>query len=192
MGSDAEIRMEFTREKHARWAMHVAEEIIKLIFAMDSPEEYPWVEEADSLPSLSQQYLQYRHLAGAIDYYVNHGAGPWLYTSALDWLKRKRTVLSLERCADIQRATDFESNYDFFPQLCLAFILRFPQVPFKAYFRFEVTVSGAVQLLRVAYDGYVVRVQNKSGMRPFDEQDWDGVPVLLYRVKDGAFVRENL
>ena len=191
MGVTTEIRLEFTKEKHARWAMHVAEEMIKLIFAERSPGEFPWVEEADELPSLSQQYLQYRHLAGAIKYYVNQGPGPWLYTSALDWLKRKRTVLSLERCADIQSSTGFESDYDFFPQLCLAYILRFPQVPFKAYFRHEMTVTGAVQLLRINYDGAVVPVQEKNGMFPFNEEDWDDVPVLVYRVVDSAFVKQE-
>ena len=191
MGVTAEIRIEFTKEKHARWAMHVAEEMIKLIFAMSTPGEFPWVEEADSLPSLSRQYLQYRHLAGAIEYYVNRGAGPWLYSSALDWLKRERTVLSLERCADIQGFTGFESDYDFFPQLCLACILRFPQVPFKAFFRYEMTVSGAVQLIRADYDGAVIHVQEKNGMLPFDEKDWDDVSVLTYRVTDGAFVKQE-
>jgi hypothetical protein len=167
--------------------MHVAEEMIKLIFALRSPGEFPWVEEADSLPSLSQQYLQYRHLAGAIEYYVNHDTGPWLYTSALDWLKRKRTMLSLERCADIQGFTGFKSDYDFFPQLCLAYILRFPQVPFKAYFRYEMTVSGAVQLIRADYDGAVIHVQEKNGMLPFNETNWEDVPVHIYRVADSAF-----
>ena len=191
MGATTEIRIEFTKEKHARWAMHVAEEMIKLIFAMESPEEFPWVQEADSLPSLSSQYLQYRHLAGAIEYYVNQGPGPWLYTSALDWLKRERTVLSIERCADIQKYTCFESDYDFFPQLCLACILRFPQVPFRAYFRHEMTVTGAVQLLRVDYDGTTARVQVKNGMFPFNESDWDDVPVRVYRVTDSAFVKQE-
>ena len=190
MGVTSEIRITFTKEKHARWAMHVAEEMIKLIFAGRSPEEFPWVNEADTLPSLSWQYLQYRHLAGAIDYYVNRRT-PWLYSSALDWLKRNRTVLSLERCADIQGFTGFESDYDFFPQLCLAYILRFPQVPFQAFFRYEMTVSGSVQLLRVDYDGETAHVLEKFGVLPFDENDWESVPVRNYRVEDGRFVKQE-
>ena len=188
MGCTTRIRLVFTKEKHARWAMHVTEEMIKLIFAMESPEEYPWVQEADSLPSLSRQYLQYRQLAGAIKFQTGHSM---LYTTALDWLKRNRTEVVIERCADIQRSTGFESDYDFFPQLCLACILRFPQVPFRAYFRHEMTVSGAVQLLRVNYDGTAAHVQEKNGEWPFDESDWGSVPVRDYRVADGAFVRQE-
>ena len=53
------------------------------------------------------------------------------------------------------------------------------------------TVSGAVQLIRADYDGAVIHVQEKNGMLPFDEKDWDDVSVLTYRVTDGAFVKQE-
>ena len=121
MGCTSRIWMWFPKEKHARWAMHVAEEMIKLIYA---PEDLPWVPEADKCPSLSQRYLAYRHEAAALDLDPSH--------TALEWLRRDRTMLIIERCADVMRFSGVECTDDLFPQLCYAYALRFPQVPIQA------------------------------------------------------------
>ena len=63
--------------------MLLAEEMIKLIFALQSHDQFPWIKEADLLPSLSQQYLQYRHLAGYKQF--THGISP-------SWVLNKKGV----------------------------------------------------------------------------------------------------
>ena len=178
MGSTAEVRMSFARERHARWAQHVAEEIIKLLYA---PEDLPWAEEADRCPSLSQRYLEFREYASQLDPLEEN---PYC---ALAWIERKRTELVIERCQDIAGWAGIDDKEEFFPQLCFAYALRFPQVSFDAVYRYEMTVSGAVQLIRMHYDGKVMHVREISGMSPFDEDDWSRARVCDYAAEDGVF-----
>ena len=159
MGVTAQIEMCFPKEKHARWAMHVAEELLRTAYA---PPDLPWVSEAKKCCSLSAQYLAYRHEAAALD-----------------------------RCQDIARTADMEDPEALFPQLLCAYILRFPQVPFTAHWRIEMTVSGDIQLLRAAYDGMLLHVQEKRGMRPMDEEDWSGVAAEDYAAKDGLLWKKT-
>lgn len=188
LGCTVEIYMRFAKEKHARWAYHVAEDMIKLIYA---PEELPWVREADQCASLSEQYLKYRKDIEELDLHperrIRHLKSD---LCALDWLERRRTVLAIDRCADISRCDSFEDAFDFFPQLCFACALRFPQVSFTASHRYEMTVSGSIRCVRAVYDGAVIRVEEISGERPFDEQDWNHAKLSEYAVKDGAFAKE--
>lgn len=181
MGAESELVMKFPREKHARWAMHVAEEMLKVDYA---PEELPWVEEADKCPSLSARYLAYRQEAAA---YRLDTRG-----TALEWLRRFRNKIYIDRCQDISRWTSIEGPEEFFPQLCFAYALRFPQVPFTARYRYEMTVSGAIQLLRVQYDGAVMQMQIKTGMQPMDEDDWSGEQVVSFVAEDGMFVKKSV
>ena len=180
MGCTSSIWMWFPKEKHARWAMHVAEEMIKLVYA---PGDLPWVPEADKCPSLSQRYLAYRQEAAALDLDPRH--------TALEWLRRHRTMLIIERCQDIMRFSGIECTEDLFPQLCYAYALRFPQVPFLALYRHEMTVTGAIQLIRMRYDGAVMHAQLRSGMWPMDEEDWSNTPVCDYAAVDGVFVKQK-
>ena len=180
MGCTSEIRMRFPREKHARWAMHVAEELLKVVYA---PSELSWVEDAKRCPSLSARYLAYRQEAAAYELDIRH--------TALEWLKRRRTMLFIERCQDIARWDSFESPEALFPQLCCAYVLRFPQVPFTAFYRHEMTVTGALLLYRVQYDGAVLHVQEKNGMWPMEEDDWTKDWVDDYAVEDGVLVKKN-
>lgn len=180
MGTTAEIEMCFPKEKHARWAMHVAEEMLKVAYA--SP-DLPWVEEAASCPSLSARYLAFRHEAA--EYPLDRR-----YT-ALEWLRRFRNKLFIDRCQDIAGWTGIDDPEDLFPQLCFAYALRFPQVPFAARYRYEMTVSGAIQLIRVQYDGTVMHIRVKTGMLPMDEDDWSNELIHDYRVEGGAFVRKG-
>ena len=180
MGCTSRIWMWFPKEKHARWAMHVAEEMIKVVYA---PAELPWVEEADQCPSLSARYLAYRREAAAFDLDPSH--------TALAWLRRQRTMLIIERCQDILRWTGIESEEDLVPQLWYAYALRFPQVPFTALYRHEMTVSGAIQLIRAQYDGSVMHFQEKSGIWPMDEDDWSGEPFYDYIAVDGVFRKKE-
>ena len=186
MGSTAEIRMHFPKEKHARWAMHVAEEMIKLIYApqMVDPEQEQWIRAADFCPSLSQRYRKFRHHAAKLD---PQEAYRFVLHTALDYLRRDRTWLAIDRCADVAGWSSFSDGEDLFPQLCFAYALRFPQVPFEAFFRYEMTVSGALQLFRAVYDGSVLHVQQKAGEWPMDETDWTDQPVTDYIARDGVF-----
>ena len=97
MGVTSRIILRFPREKHARWAMHVAEEMLKVVYA---PKDLPWVEAARTCPSLSSRYLEYRQEAAAYDLDIRH--------TALEWLRRVRTNLVIERCQDIARWDSFE------------------------------------------------------------------------------------
>ena len=179
MGCTSRIWMWFPKEKHARWAMHVAEEMIKLIYAEIDREGPPWVAEAEKCPTLSQRYLKYRHEAAAYPLDPDR--------TALEWLSRNRTMLTIERCQDICRFTGIESEEDLVPQLFYAYALRFPQVPFTALYRHEMTVTGALQLIRMQYDGAVMHVQEKNGEWPMDEDDWSGEYAYDYVATDGIF-----
>ena len=180
MGVTSRIWMRFPRERHARWAMHVAEELLKVAYA---PSDLPWAEEARSCPSLSAAYLAWRREAAAYELDKRH--------TALEWLRRERTAICIERCQDIARWDSFEDPEALFPQLCCAYILRFPQVPFNALYRHEMTVSGALLLYRVWYDGAIAHVQTKQGMWPLEEDDWSGEWVDDYVAGDGVFVRKT-
>ena len=157
--------------------MHVAEEMIKLIYAEMDRDGPSWVREAEQYPTLSQQYLAFRHEAAAYPLDPDR--------TALEWLRRYRTMLCIERCQDISGWETFEHPEALFPQLCCAYVLRFPQVPFTALYRHEMTVSGALLLYRVQYDGAVLHVQKKEGMWPMDEDDWSGVAVCDYTAASG-------
>ena len=182
MGVTSRIWMRFQKEKHARWAMHVAEEIIRLCYA-PRLQGIPWAEKAAEIPSLSQRYLAYRKELAGLNLAPEH--------TALEWLRRERTLLFAERCQDIARWDSFEDPEALFPQLCCAYILRFPQVPFTALYRHEMTVSGALLLYRVQYDGTVIHVQEKNGMWPMNEDDWSSEYVYDYMIMNGDFVRKT-
>ena len=64
LGCTVEIYLHFTKEKHARWAYHVAEDMIKLLYA---PTELPWVQEASNRASLSERYLNYQQYIKELD-----------------------------------------------------------------------------------------------------------------------------
>ena len=66
---------------------------------------------------------------------------------------------------------------ELFPQLCYAYALQYPHVPFRGTFRYEMTVSGAIQLIRMQYDGRFMHIQERSGIQPMDEEDWSRAPV---------------
>ena len=53
------------------------------------------------------------------------------------------------------------------------------------------TVSGAIQLILMRYDGAVMHAQQRSGMWPMDEEDWSSTPVQDYAAVDGVFVRRE-
>ena len=74
--------------------MHVAEEIIRLCYA-PRIEDLPWTKEAAEIPSLSQRYLAYRDELAGLNLDPEH--------TALEWLRRERTLLFAERCQDIAR-----------------------------------------------------------------------------------------
>ena len=181
MGVESEIEMCFPKEKHARWAMHVAEELLKVAYA---PSDLPWTEEADRCPSLSARYLAYRHEAAAYDLDRRN--------TALEWLRRYRTRIFIDRCQDIARFAGIEDPEELFPQLCCAYVMRFPQVPFTARYRHEMTVSGAIQILRVEYDGALLHFRQKQGMRPMDEDDWSLVLIHDYAAEGGILVKKGV
>ncbi len=184
MGCTSKIWMWFAREKHARWAAHVAEDMIKLIYAERVPDELPWVREAIKYPSLSQHYLTYRREAEAYDLDPHY--------TALEWLRRDRTALCIERCQDICRWTGIECTDELVPQLFFAYALRFPQVAFTAMYRHEMTVTGAIQLIRIEYDGAVMHMQEKTGEWPMDEEDWSGELIYDFTAVDGVFRMQRM
>ena len=183
MGSTAEIWMRFPKERHARWAMHTAEEMIRLIYAARDREAPPWVADAENAPTLSLRYLAFRKEAAA---YPLDPRG-----TALEWLRRYRTALFIDRCQDIVGWERFEHPEGFFPQLCCAYVLRFPQVSFTAACRQEMTVSGEIALCRVQYDGAVLHVRMKEGTRPMDEDDRNGETAADYSIGNGLPVKTD-
>ena len=181
MGSDAEVHLYFTRERHARWAKHVAEDMLKLLYA---PADLPWVQEADEVSPLCLRYLLFREEAAKLDLREDSRC------YALSELFRKRTEVVIEDCADLAGWTRAKDPEGLFPQLCYACALQYPHVPFTGLYRYEMTVSGAIQLMRTQYDGKYMRVQELTGMRPMDEDDWSRSPVRKYTVKDGLYSGE--
>ena len=175
MGSTAEIHLYFTRERHARWAKHVTEDMLKLLYA---PAELPWVQEADEVTPMCLRYLLFRDEAAKLDLREE------CRCYALNELSRKQTEVIIGSCADLAGWTNVNGSEELFPQLCYACALQYPHVPFTGLFRYEMTVSGAIQLLRVQYDGKYMHIQERSGMIPMDEDDWSNATVRHYTVKD--------
>ena len=139
--------MYFQRERHAE------ENMIKLMYLWDMPDTYPWIHDAKELPLLVEQYLRYR----------GEPKRSCFGKEALDCVGRCRTRPDPDRLDDIQRTTCFDSEEDLFPSLCMENALRFPQVRFTALFRWEMTVSGAIRLVRAQYDGTAIHVPADAG-----------------------------
>ena len=119
MGVTSELEMRFSKERHARWAMHIARDLLKLAYA---PEDLPWAKESYACPSLSASYFAFREQAAAYDLDPRG--------TALEWLRRYRTALFIDRCQDIARWENMDDPEALFPQLCFTYALRYPHVPF--------------------------------------------------------------
>ena len=183
MGVSTEITLIFKCERHARWASHVVEGIIKIALAAGTMlEEDLGLSRYDSLTSaLSACEDELKAFDPVAD-------DPHC---ALAWMRRSGTRVVIQRCSDIQRSfslTEDALDDEPFPQICLACALRFPQVPFAAYCRHEQTTSGFVELTRAAWDGSRLRFRRHSGELPFDEMAWDTWDMLDLRFCDGAYV----
>lgn len=183
MGTTNEMTFIFGREKHARWAAHIVEGILKVALAKGT--------ELDERLGLSS----YTSLMGA---YFGHeeelkAFDPVGYDQhcALAWMRRHGARIVVERCADIQRTITLKAGAlddEPFLQICLACAQRFPQVTFAAYSRYEQTTSGDVQLTRAAWDGDRLRFRQHGGALPFDETAWDTWDMLEVRFWDGEVV----
>ena len=164
MGVTTEITLMFKRERHARWASHVVEGIIKVALATGTS-----LDEELGLSrygSLMSAYFSCEEELKAFDPTADDPR------CALAWMHRSGTRVVVERCSDIQRSFPLiEGALDDepFPQICLACALRFPQVPFAAYCRYEQTTSGFVALTRAAWDGSRLRFRRHAGELPFNE-----------------------
>lgn len=180
MGVSTEITLIFKRERHARWASHVVEGIIKVALAVGtSLDEELGLSRYGSLVSA---YFSCEEELKAFDPTADDPR------CALAWMRRSGTRIVVERCSDIQRSfplTEGALNDEPFPQICLACASRFPQVPFAAYCRHEQTTSGFVELTRAAWDGDRLRFRRHSGELPFDERAWDTWEMLELRLCDG-------
>lgn len=183
MGVATEIMLVFRREKHARWAAHIAEGIMKVALAVGTS-----LDEELGLSrygSLMSAYFSCEEELKAFDPVASDAR------CALAWMRRRGTRVVVERCSDIQRSfslTEAALADEPFPQVCLACALRFPQVPFAAYCRFEQATSGFVELTRAAWDGSRLRFRRHSGELPFDERAWDTWDMLELRLCDGEFL----
>lgn len=183
MGVSTEITLIFKRERHARWASHVVEGIIKVALAGGTPlgEELG----LSRYGSLMSAYFSCEDELKAFDPTADDPR------CALAWVHRSGARVVVERCSDIQRSfalTEGALDDEPFPQICLACAQRFPQVPFAAYCRHEQTTSGFVELTRAAWDGDRLRFRRHSGELPFDERAWDTWNMLELRFSDGAYV----
>lgn len=185
MGVTAEMAFIFKREKHARWATHIAESIIKVTLAKQIP-AFAERLELESYGSLIEAY------SANEDELRGYNPAEVDPNCALAWLERRGTHLVVERCADIVypfALNESALKSEPFPQICLAYAIRFPQVPFAAYCRWEQTTSGAVALTRVSWDGERMRFRRHSGDKPFDEtRIWDTWDMLGLRIDDSGFV----
>ena len=183
MGVTTEMSFIFKRERHARWAAHMVEGIIKVALAEGT--------ELDESLGLS-------HYDRLMDAFFSHEEGLRGFDPvendprcALVWMHRRGTRVVVERCADIQVTFPLRPEAlgdEPFPQICLACATRLPQVPFTAYCRNEQTTSGAVQLTRVSWNGERIRFRQLYGLLPFDERAWDTWSMLDLRLCDGKFV----
>lgn len=184
MGVSTEVVLVFGKEKHARWARHVVEGLVKAYWLMQDQLDAD-LPAPDSLTSL---WLAHEEELKAWDLLAERP------TCALAWLTRRRTRVVLERCADVQQGFRLEPTWwdnEFFPQLCLAYATRFPQVPFAAYCWYEQTTSGYVQQTRASWNGERLRVRRLSAERPFKRDAWDSWDMLDLRVRDGRLVAED-
>jgi len=185
MGVTAEMSFVFRREKHARWAAHIAESIIKVALA----EQVPTLAERLELESYGSLMDAYSANEEELRGYDPAEIDP---NCALAWLERRGTCLVVKRCADILSPfalNESALNDEPFPQICLAYAMHFPQVPFTAYCRWEQTTSGAVVLTRVSWDGERMRFRQHSGDKPFDETKvWDTWDMLELRLCDGELL----
>ena len=186
MGDSSEMTFVFKREKHARWAAHLVEGILKVALARQAaPDEELGLGDCRTLMG-----AYFAHEAGLRDFDPTE-SDPHC---ALVWTRRRGTRVVVERCADVQGAFALRPdalNDEPFPQICLACATRFPQVPFAAYCRHEQTTSGAVELTRAAWDGERLRLRRLQGELPFDETAWDTWDMLELHLRDGELVVDD-
>ena len=183
MGVTTEMTFIFKREKHARWAAYIVEDILKVALA-----ERTSLDEELGLSRYSSLMAAHFFCEEELDDYDPVEADP---RCALAWMERRGTRLVVTRCADVQRSFPLLESAlgdEPFPQICLAYATRFPQVPFAAYCRYEQTTSGYAQLTRAAWDGGCMRFRQNSGELPFNEKAWDTWDLLELRFYDGEWV----
>ncbi len=183
MGVTTEMTFIFKRERHARWAAHIAKGILKVALAKQTPlDEELGLSRYVSL--MAAHFFCEEELAD----YDPVAADP---RCALAWMERRGTRLVVTRCADVQRSFPLREaalDDEPFPQICLAYATRYPQVPFAAYCRYEQTTSGFVELTRAAWDGDCLRLRRNAGELPFDERAWDTWDMLELRYCDGEYL----
>lgn len=182
MGSIVEASWHFTKEKHARWATHIIENHVKLCCAPFEGFEF---DPESSGQSMSDLCLEHDEALRACD--------PLALPrdNALTHLRRDRTNVILDRCDDVQwmvHLGDWEPD-DFFSQTCFSLARRFPQVPFVAYTRYEMTVDGYVRRTRASWNGERLQFRQIAGERPLDEDCWDTWEVYDWALAGGKLVR---
>ena len=182
MGSIVEASWHFTKEKHARWATHIIENHVKLCCAPFEGFEF---DPESSGQSMSDLCLEHDEALRACD--------PLALPrdNTLTHLRRDRTNVILDRCDDVQwmvHLGDWEPD-DFFSQTCFSLARRFPQVPFVAYTRYEMTVDGYVRRTRASWNGERLQFRQIAGERPLDEDCWDTWEVYDWALAGGKLVR---
>ena len=179
MREDVNIELSFSREKHARWAKHVAEEMI----IVDYYRYDETVVEQVRSDALYLKYLLSRENVRRINLLDEK---PYC---ALSGLSRERTKIILENCADVQTWMNIRHGEEFFMQLCFAYSLRFPQVSYTASCSAENTVSGYLEMTRMEYNGKEMVFRQLSGMIPeVRHESWDKARQTKWRSDGEEFL----
>lgn len=77
-----------------------------------------------------------------------------------------------------------------FPQLCAACALRDPGSPFDGSCRYEMTVSAAVNLTEIRYDGKLFRTRELYADDECDDGEWISEALGTYAVEPDGTLKE--
>ena len=165
MADITDIQIAFGTEEQAIKAEEIARTMIKLVYAIDEKDPPAWAADVRRCETLAEAYLRYGAAAEDYDPVRN-----FAYCAILR-VHREGKELMIDRCGDLVRGFQLQGCFAFFPQLCAACALRFPDLSFEAHCRYEMTVSALEEFHDVRYDGAVFRTEYRCIL-----EDDEGAP----------------
>lgn len=165
MADITDIQIAFATEEQAVAAEEIARTMIKLVYALDEKVPPAWAADVKRCETLTDAYLRYG--AATEDYDPVRNCA---YCAILR-VHREGKELFVDRCGDLVRGFQLQDRFAFFPQLCAACALQFPDLSFEAHCRYEMTVSSLEEFHDVRYDGAVFRTEYRYTL-----EDDEGAP----------------
>ena len=184
MADITDIKIEFERGEQAVAAADIAKAMIRLFYATRGKDRPAWADEAARLGTFVRAYVV---LGDRIASYDPTAAHPYC---AVNRVRREGSTLFIDRCGDVVRGFLLTDGNGLFPQLCAACALLFPGSPFYASCRYEMTVSAAVNLTEIRYDGKLFHTGERYADDECEDGEWVSEAFGTYAVDPDGTLRE--